>query len=180
MINLLPEQSKIVNPQDYLMSTLATLLVLLVIGLLVATGYFRLEAARTKTAIAKQLEVRDQLEVTIKQDESLERDLAYIIDRKASFDKLESSVVDYGLLLDKIGASVPANLRLTNFALKEEGQTIEISGIAATRAEITSFIDTLNQSGLADQVTLSSANSQADGVHFGLTMSLAKKDEQQS
>ena len=167
-LNLLPHEQE-VSPATARKSFLVTsFLVTLIIVLLGGTGYLWLDLNTiAKEAELKELEQQD-LKKAIGEADEVKLELAYILDRKESYEKLEAAAINYPKALEAIAEASPQNLRLINLAL--DANQISLTGLAADRSEAVTFTENLQKSKQFTAVSLSQANNQVDGVQFTVSM----------
>ncbi len=172
-INLLPHEQEI-SPATARKSFLLWSAILTGIVLLAgATGYIWMDL---KT-VTEQIEVKEleqqELKRAIGKADQVQESLAYILDRKKSYEELEAQAIDFPEALETIANATPQNLRLTTLSL--DSTKITLAGIAAERALAVAFTENLQKSKQFTSVLLSQANNQTDGVQFTVTMGYIKK-----
>ena len=171
-INLLPHEQEI-SPatarKSFLMWSAIITGIILLAG---ATGYLWVDLNTVTEQIAlKELEEKD-LKQAIGKADQVQESMAYILDRKKSYEELEAKAINYPGALEAIANATPQNLRLTTLSLDDTKVTL--GGLTSERALAVAFTENLQKSKQFTSVLLSQANNQTEGVQFTVTMGYAK------
>lgn len=167
-INLLPHDHTSAFRLTLALGIGQLFLVILTVGLLVWTGWLTQDTRQTATEAINKTKDRTALKSELERANALQGELAYITDRQGAITTLKENDRQYSRLIATLAGAAPASLKITKFSHEKEDE-ISISGLAAQRGEITTFIERLNQSQILTGATLTQANSQTEGVVFSLT-----------
>lgn len=153
-INLLPwraERRAQRQKQFYvLIGIAAALAVLAVIGIKVYYDGL-IEAQQARNAYLNQ-EI-SQVDAQIKEIESLDRQRASLLQRKAVIEELQASRSLMVHLFDELVRTIPDGVRLTS--IKQAGSTLTLEGLAQSNARVSSYIRALEGSGWMGRPDLS-------------------------
>ncbi len=162
-INLVPEEYKPRPP----VSMRTVCLVVLVLGL--AFGCYQLysmksgaeaEAAETQSRIeAMQLEAASlsqsaEAAALNKDIKAAEGELDLLGTLVADFEQFNSSIVKWGVIVDRVMDRVPASVYLTSITKSKDG-VIQVGGIAATYERVATYITALENDSMFEGVTTS-------------------------
>ena len=160
-INLVPEEYKPRPP----VSMRTVCLVVLVLGLVfgcyqlysmksgaeaeAAETQSRIEATQLETASLSQSAQAAQLNKDIK---AAKGDLDQLGIMVADFEQFNSSIVEWGEIVDRVMDRVPASVYLTSMSKNKDGG-IQVGGIAATYERVAAYITALENDDMFEGVT---------------------------
>lgn len=171
-INLLPGRSPEKETEERILTLVGGALIITCLLMVGGTGYLWLDKTTLTDTIAVKQEEKTAIEQEIQKTRTQQLELALIEDRGSAFAKLEKSDPELIRLLDEVAHATPQNVRINTFGLKEAAE-IGITGIGASRADIAAFTENLSQSDVFTRVTLAQTDTQTDGVHFTVSLTIA-------
>ncbi len=178
-INLLPHEKSSIDLHSVGLVSFTVLLIVLIIGLSLGSVYLRFAAQSLQQQAQLKRKERNSLKEAINHASQLQQKLATILDRKESYQSLQDKTLAYGQVLDEITAALPAQTKITNLSIKGE-QEITINGEALDRAQVTHFVDQLNQGKAFSSVVLSQANTSGSATQYSISLQLPKKDKERT
>lgn len=150
---------------------LRLLVVVLIALLLISTGWLTMARNQLISIASAEQKKKDTLIAKLEHVNQSQKDLAFILDRRQSWESLTAKQTNYAKLLVGIATATPGSLRLTSLSSTEKAG-LGLAGAAQNRNDVSLFIAHLNQIGLFQNVTLNLANAQADSVVFTISLEL--------
>lgn len=167
-INLLPNKDHQISAGSIATGVIQTLLITATVGLIVAAIWLPSAVSGISTQVATKKAEKNDLKASIDKAGELQQKLQNVIDRKTFWESTEKLNGHYGQLLADIATATPEKLKLITVEAQKDA-SLAITGLAASRAEVTIYIEALNKIKGLSGVTLGQANSQTDGVTFSIT-----------
>jgi Tfp pilus assembly protein PilN len=170
-INLLPNQDHSISAGKVLAGLAEIALMAVAIGLILASIWLQTAVSGVSTQVATKQAEKKSFKSSLDKATELQQKLQNIIDRQEAWQSSQKESRHFGQLIHQIAVAKPAKLRLSTLT-NSKGDDLAMTGVAATRTDVTTFIDGLNKIDGLSGVTLGQANNQAEGVSFTISANL--------
>lgn len=178
-INLLPPEAKVrIKRRHFNLSLIKIGILMLAIqgaGLLVLLAW-RATAVEAETLLQNQVTT---LRINLKSFDDLRQQASLITDRSTAYQTIKPTIIDWGTVIDQLGASTPSDTKLRSFSVSRatEGIKVTLSGDAASRASVIAFRQTLEATPSFTKVEFETSqltDPETNRVNFTLTAELEK------
>lgn len=170
-INLLPSTNQSeAQPSAHRRLMFGVVTALILESLVAGYGFFHVQQLNQR--LSQEKATISHQEKELKPTETLQKELAVVLDRQASWDEISQDDSRLYQLLPTIAGATPERLRVTTVTVTKD-QEIELHGTAADRDQIARFVTQLQAQRLFEAVNLKQADSQEGGVSFSLTLTFS-------